>query len=98
MPREDIIGQSIQIFAAGFDTSAILFQFMAYELALHPEVQQKLIIEIDKVRESLKEKPLTYEIVQELKYTEMVIQGNFYLFFRRFLRKVLSFCEFIRSK
>lgn len=80
VPREDIIGQSIQIFAAGFDTSAILFQFMVYELALHPGVQNKLIIEVDKVREGLKGKPLTYEIVQELKYTEMVIQGNFCLF------------------
>ncbi|XP_063700278.1 probable cytochrome P450 9f2 [Culicoides brevitarsis] len=76
VPLEDIIGQSIQIFAAGFDTSAILFQFTAYELALHPEIQQKLTAEIDKVRENLKGKPLTYEIVQEMKYADKVIKES----------------------
>lgn len=76
VPRDDIIGQSIQFFAAGFDTSAVLFQFTAYELALHPEIQKKLLVEVDQIRASLKGNPLTYETVQEMKYMEMVISGK----------------------
>uniref|UniRef100_A0A336KNQ5 CSON013036 protein n=1 Tax=Culicoides sonorensis TaxID=179676 RepID=A0A336KNQ5_CULSO len=71
VPRDIIIGQSIQIFAAGFDTSAVLFQFLAYELALHPNIQLELQKEIDKVQNNLEH--LTYENIQELKFMEMTI-------------------------
>lgn len=75
VPKQEIIGQSIQFFAAGFDTSSVLLQFMAYELALHPNVQEKLQKEIDHMNAHLKGKPIDYESIQDMKYMDMVMSG-----------------------
>lgn len=46
---------------------------MAHELACNPDVQQKLYEEIITVEKQLDGKPVTYEMIKELKYMEMVI-------------------------
>lgn len=47
--------------------------FLAYELLVNPDVQKKLHDEIDDVEEKLEAKPLTYEILQGMKFLDQVI-------------------------
>ncbi len=49
MTRVEAIAQSFLFFLAGFDTIANTLSFLAYNLAMNPEVQDKLMEEIDSV-------------------------------------------------
>jgi cytochrome P450 family 9 len=52
-----------------------LMTFVAYELAINPDIQERLRQEIDQVQEELKGAPLKYEILQAMKYMDCVISG-----------------------
>lgn len=69
-----LAAQAMVFFAAGFETSSTTISFALYELAIAPEVQEKLRTEI---LETLKRHngQLSYDIVNEMKYLHMVIQG-----------------------
>lgn len=69
---DDLVAQAAIFFVAGFETSASTMSFALYEMALHPEMQEKLRQEI---LEALKETDgeITYELVFGLKYLDMVI-------------------------
>ncbi len=49
MTRVEALAQSFLFFLAGFDTTGKTLSFLAYSLALNPEVQDKLIEEVDSV-------------------------------------------------
>ncbi|XP_008554599.3 probable cytochrome P450 6a13 [Microplitis demolitor] len=68
-----LAAQAMVFFAAGFETSSTTISFALYELAIAPEVQEKLRTEI---LETLKRHngQLSYDIVNEMKYLHMVIQ------------------------
>jgi cytochrome P450 family 9 len=63
-------------FFAGFDTVSTLMCFVAYELSINPDIQQRLREEVDGVHESLKGSPLKYESLQNMKYLDCVISGK----------------------
>jgi cytochrome P450 family 9 len=67
------MAQCFVFFLAGFDTSSTLLSFAAYELAVNPEVQQKLFQEIQTTNAELAGGNLTYNAVQKMKYLDMVI-------------------------
>ncbi|CAD7084746.1 unnamed protein product [Hermetia illucens] len=69
----EIIAQCFLFFIAGFETSSATLRYLAYELATNPEVQEKLVTEIDKLHENLDGSHLSYEKIQSLKYLDMVI-------------------------
>jgi len=46
---------------------------LTLELALNPEVQEELHREISKVIQSLNGKPVSYEILQKMKFLDMVV-------------------------
>lgn len=46
---------------------------MSHELACNPDVQQKLYAEIEQIDQELNGAPITYEMVQKLKYMDMVV-------------------------
>lgn len=73
---DDFTAQCFLFFVAGFETSSTLLCFASQELTENQDVQQKLIAEIDEVREQLDGKPLTYEILQKMKYMDMVVSGK----------------------
>lgn len=83
---DDVTAQCFLFFIAGFDTSATLLCFTAHELMENPEVQKKLIEELDSAKELLAGKPLTYEVLQKMHYLDMVVSGN--LLFRSALPKL----------
>lgn len=73
---DDIVAQALAFFFAGFDTVSTGSSFMAHELALHPEVQKKLQLEVDSVNKEHSGK-VPYEAIQTMKYLDQVVCGNF---------------------
>ncbi|KAJ8926290.1 hypothetical protein NQ314_021349 [Rhamnusium bicolor] len=73
---DEVAAQSFVIFLAGYETSATTMTFAMYELALHPEVQQRLREEIKMVL-AKHDDQFTYESLNEMKYMMQVIDETF---------------------
>ncbi|CAG9860586.1 unnamed protein product [Phyllotreta striolata] len=68
----DIVSQAFLFFFAGFDSVSTLMSFMAYELCINEDVQNKLRDEIEETSEACKNKP-SYEALVNMKYLDMVV-------------------------
>ncbi|KXJ75769.1 cytochrome P450 9b2-like [Aedes albopictus] len=68
--QEELIAQCVAFFGSGFEPLINLLSFATYELAANPDVQQKLLSEIEK---TLKDSPVVYETVEKLPCLEMVV-------------------------
>ncbi|KAJ8953900.1 hypothetical protein NQ318_019140 [Aromia moschata] len=68
----NIVSQALVFFFAGFETISNLMVFLSYELAVNPDIQERLRNE---VRETLEEcgGKLTYEGLLKMKYMDMVV-------------------------
>lgn len=71
---EVITAQALLFFIAGFDTISTAMCHMSYELAQNEDIQQRLLDEIDTTLEECNGK-LSYEIVLNMKYLDMVLSG-----------------------
>lgn len=60
-------------FLAGFNGVSVGQCFMAYELAVNQDIQERLYKEIEAANAKLNGEPLTYEALQEMKYLDMVV-------------------------
>ncbi|KAJ3645276.1 hypothetical protein Zmor_022942 [Zophobas morio] len=69
---QDIIAQALSFLFAGFDSVSALMCFMSHELAINPDVQQRLIEEVDETVEACNGK-ITYEVFLGMKYMDMVV-------------------------
>ncbi|KAG1657290.1 Cytochrome P450 3A8 [Nymphon striatum] len=78
MSEEMVLAQCILFFAAGYDTTSTTLSMSAYNLAVHPECQDKLIEEVDKAVQ--KHGNLTYEVVSEMPYLTAVIKETLRMF------------------
>lgn len=67
--------QSFVFFIGGVETTSSLMTHLLYELALNPDVQEKLQDEIDNHLQT--SGVLNYENVKEMKYLDMVMNGQF---------------------
>jgi cytochrome P450 family 9 len=65
----DLAAQAFLFFLGGFDTTTNAMCFGAYELAVNPDIQDKLIQEID----DLKNEEITYEKIRDMKYMDQFI-------------------------
>ncbi|XP_013101421.1 probable cytochrome P450 9f2 [Stomoxys calcitrans] len=70
----DIVGQCFLFFFAGFETSAALTCLTTHELMENPDVQEKLLEEIQDVEQQLEGKTLTYDAIMGMRYLDMVVQ------------------------
>ncbi|KAH9509386.1 hypothetical protein Btru_045772 [Bulinus truncatus] len=77
MSEEELLGQSMFIIFAGFDTTATTLQMCFYHLAKHHDVDAKVYEEIQKVVTS--DSP-TYEEISQLKYMEQVLNETLRLY------------------
>ncbi len=68
---EEMQGQTLLFFAAGYETSSATLSLFAHYLALNPEVQAKLQREIDEHFPKPGEN-IHYDTIQRLSYLEMV--------------------------
>lgn len=76
MTDEDVTAQAFIFFLAGFDTVSTAMCFTVYELALNPDIQQRLYSEIN---DALGENPnaeVTYETLHKMKYLDMIISES----------------------
>ncbi|XP_026461385.1 cytochrome P450 9e2-like [Ctenocephalides felis] len=71
--KSDSTTQALIFLIAGFDTTSTLLMFLAYELALNPEVQECLQEEIDSIFNADGDEGLTYEKLAKATYMDMVI-------------------------
>ncbi|NWW30693.1 CP3A9 protein, partial [Panurus biarmicus] len=67
----EVLAQAFIFIFAGYEPTSNTLGFLAYELALHPDVQQKLLQEIDTVLPN--KAPLTYEAIMKLEYLDMTL-------------------------
>ncbi|CAH2061688.1 unnamed protein product, partial [Iphiclides podalirius] len=69
---DDVIAaQAFVFYAAGYETSASTMTFLLYEVAKNPEIQDKLIAEVDEVLKKHDGK-VTFDTLNDLKYMEKV--------------------------
>ncbi|CAI5791845.1 cytochrome P450 3A9-like [Podarcis lilfordi] len=69
LTEEEISAQAIVFIFAGYEATSNILGYMAYELATHPDVQQKLQAEIDTVLPN--KAPITYDAVMQMEYLDM---------------------------
>jgi len=67
--------QAAIFLAAGFETSGSTMSYVLYELALHPEIQNRLRAEMVGVL-NRHNGQLTYDGIQEMAYLDMVMSGG----------------------
>ncbi|XP_009074922.1 PREDICTED: cytochrome P450 3A9-like [Acanthisitta chloris] len=67
----EVLSQAFIFIFAGYEPTSNTLCYLAYELAMHPDVQQKLLEEIDRVLPN--KAPLTYEAVMKLEYLDMTV-------------------------
>ncbi|XP_063270165.1 cytochrome P450 3A9-like [Prinia subflava] len=67
----EVLAQAFIFIFAGYEPTGNSLSFLAYELALHPDVQEKLLQEIDTVLPN--KAPLTYEAITKLEYLDMTV-------------------------
>ncbi|CAG2064230.1 unnamed protein product, partial [Timema podura] len=72
MTDDMITGNCFVFFMAGFDTSATTMSFALYELAVNPDIQERLSAEIDEVLQKHKGK-ITYDAIHEMRYLDKVV-------------------------
>jgi cytochrome P450 family 6 len=75
LSAKELASQAFIFFSAGFETSATTMTFCLYELALNPDIQDRLRNEIDTVLKKYGGS-VTYEGIQEMKYLDKVISGK----------------------
>lgn len=72
LTMDEIVAQSFVFFVAGFETSSTTMTFALFELATHPEIQERLRDEIDTVLARHGGK-MTYDSLSDMKYMSQVI-------------------------
>lgn len=68
----ELAAQAFVFFLAGFETSSTVMTFALYELALNPDIQERLREEIKMIL-ARHENQITYGAMMEMTYMEMVI-------------------------
>ncbi|GLH10339.1 Cytochrome P450 9e2 [Gryllus bimaculatus] len=79
MTDEDIMGQAVLFFFAGFETVSLLMCFSCHLLALHPDAQARLHREIDAAVDA-SGGHLDYDAVGRMKYLDMVLSETLRLY------------------
>lgn len=72
--QDDLIAQAILFFLAGFETVSTTMSFLVHELALHPEVQERLVEEI-RENEAKNGGKFDYNSITNMNYLDMVVSG-----------------------
>ncbi|XP_019368524.1 PREDICTED: cytochrome P450 3A21-like [Gavialis gangeticus] len=67
----EILAQAIIFIFAGYETISSTVRYLVYELAIHPDVQQKLQEEVDKVL--LNKDSFTYDTLMQMDYLDMTL-------------------------
>ncbi|CAH1369190.1 cytochrome P450 6k1-like [Tenebrio molitor] len=72
MDGDILVAQAVMFFAAGFETSSSTMAFALYELAHHPDIQNKLRHEINVISE--KHGGINFDSLKEMEYLDMCVK------------------------
>jgi cytochrome P450 family 6 len=72
---DNFVAQAFVFLVAGYETSGTTMGFALYELAKHPDIQQRLRAEVTRVM-AKHGGDLTYDAMQEMSYLHMVVSGE----------------------
>uniref|UniRef100_A0A8C0AK17 Thromboxane-A synthase n=1 Tax=Bos mutus grunniens TaxID=30521 RepID=A0A8C0AK17_BOSMU len=75
---QELMAQSIIFIFAGYETTSSTLSFLLYILATHPDVQQKLQVEIDATFPN--KAPPTYDVLAQMEYLDMVVNETLRMF------------------
>ncbi|TFK10501.1 arginyl-tRNA--protein transferase 1 [Platysternon megacephalum] len=75
---KEIMAQALVFILAGYETTSFTLNFLSYNLATHPDVQQRLQEEIDAALPN-KAAP-TYDAILQMEYLDMVVNETLRLF------------------
>ncbi|KAJ8913630.1 hypothetical protein NQ315_007347 [Exocentrus adspersus] len=90
LSMEEMVAQSFVFFAAGFETSASTTTFALFELATHPEIQDRVRAEINEVL-AQHDNQISYDSINDMKYLGQVIDETMRLrSVARLLRRVCN--------
>ncbi|XP_059607669.1 probable cytochrome P450 9f2 [Phlebotomus argentipes] len=73
---DDILAQCLIFFFAGFETVSTALSFLCYEMAVNPEIQERLFDEVLETNELLGQKAINYDTLQKMKYLDMVVSES----------------------
>ncbi|XP_050092168.1 probable cytochrome P450 9f2 [Anopheles aquasalis] len=73
LTEPDMVAQCLIFFVAGFDTIATCMTFLMYELAIAPDLQDRLYEEVQDTEGALSGGALTYDALQRMRYLDMVV-------------------------
>ncbi|XP_072747767.1 cytochrome P450 9e2-like [Anoplolepis gracilipes] len=76
---EEMTAQAFIFFFGGFDTVSTAMCFLVHEIAINPDIQDRLREEIDHVLKKTNGKP-TYEAVIDMKYLDAVVTESLRLY------------------
>lgn len=71
MTDRELRDEMVTLFLAGHETTAVALTFSFYLLALHPEIEARMLAELEDVLEG---SPPTIETLPKLRYTEWVVR------------------------
>lgn len=74
----ELVAQSVIFIFAGYEPTSTSLSFLVYELATHPDVQQKLQEEIDAILPN--KAPPTYDALVQMEYLDMVLNETLRLY------------------
>ncbi|XP_046378259.2 cytochrome P450 3A13-like [Haliotis rufescens] len=77
LSTDEIVGQSIVFFSAGYEATASTLTFASYSLAVNPDVQEKAYNEIT---EMLGNEEPNYDNIQKLKYLDNILTETLRLY------------------
>ncbi|XP_063707465.1 probable cytochrome P450 9f2 [Culicoides brevitarsis] len=69
----EIAAQCFIFLIGGFDTTSNLFNFISYQLAVDPEIQEQLYEEVRETQTRLNGAPVTYDDIQKMQYLDAFI-------------------------
>uniref|UniRef100_A0A8D1F3E5 unspecific monooxygenase n=1 Tax=Sus scrofa TaxID=9823 RepID=A0A8D1F3E5_PIG len=75
---EELVAQGVIFIFAGYETTSSSLSLLVYELATHPDVQQKLQEEIDATFPN--KAPPTYDGLAQMEYLDMVVNESLRIF------------------
>lgn len=69
---DELVSQTFVFFLAGYDTINQVMTTFLYQMVLNPDIQRKLTAEIHETEKSLNGEDITYEVLQKMRYMDMV--------------------------
>ena len=78
LTKTEIVGNSMIMMLAGYETTSNAMIFLAFSLATHQDIQEKLYLEIKSTIE--KEDKITFETVSKMKYLDMCVNETLRLY------------------